>query len=93
MNDIEIPRYIDSQQQFLWWEFDEFVLAIGLFTVGIVTDTLTLQLLVVIPFLTWGLRRFKNNNLEGILFHIIFWLGMAPLNNEFKDALGKEHYL
>ena len=92
MKEVNIPRYIDSQPQFLWWEFDELIMVVLLFTLGIMTDTLTLMLLVVIPTTTWALKRFKNNSLEGIFYHMMFWVGVLPLNKEFKDALKQEDF-
>ena len=46
MREVDIPRYIDSQPQFLWWEFDELIVVVLLFSMGIMTDTLTFMLLI-----------------------------------------------
>ena len=43
MKEYDIPRYIDSQQQFLFWELDEFCVCSGLFMIGIMADALTIM--------------------------------------------------
>lgn len=93
MQEIDIPRYIDSQPQFLWWELDEFGLVMGLIGVGILTKTLTWMLLVVIPSAIWLLRRSKNNSLEGTLHHILCYTGVLSLNKEFPNSLQEEFFL
>lgn len=91
MKEYDIPRYIDSQQQFLFWELDEFCVCSGLFMIGILSDTLTVMC-IVIYFVTNGMARMKNNTLDGLLFHLCFWLGLVSVSNEFDDAVTKEMY-
>lgn len=89
MNEVVIPRYIDSQPQFLMWELDEFCVAVGLFGTGIITETLLIQM-VLIVLVSGLLKKFKNNNLEGALLHIAFWAGVTAMNRENTDALETE---
>ncbi len=89
MNEIAIPRYIDSQPQFFMWELDEFCVAIGLFSTGIITETMWIMIALII--VTSGfLKKFKKDNLEGALLHIAFWSGVTAMNKENLDAYEKE---
>jgi type IV conjugative transfer system protein TraL len=89
MNEIAIPRYIDNQPQLLMWELDEFCVAVGLFGIGIITETLMIQM-VLIVLVSGLLKKFKKDNLEGALLHIAFWSGVTAMNRENLDAYDKE---
>lgn len=89
MNEIMIPRYIDSQPQFFMWELDEFCVAVGLFGTGIVTDSMWIMIVLIIV-VSGGLKKFKNDNLEGALLHIAFWSGVTTMNKENLDAFETE---
>ena len=91
MREIDVPRYIDSQPQFFWWELDEFALAIGLMGVGMLTETLTIMFFVIVVVSAW-LKRFKSNNLDGAIVHIAYKAGLTPLNTVYKDGLVPELY-
>jgi conjugal transfer pilus assembly protein TraL len=89
MNEIQIPRYIDNQPQFLMWELDEFCIAVGLFGVGIITETMWTSIALII-LISGILKKFKKNNLEGALLHIVFWSGVTSMNKENLDAFDRE---
>ena len=89
MNEVEIPRYIDSQPQFFMWELDEFCVAIGLFGTGIATETMW-PMIVLIILISGVLKKFKKENLEGALLHIAFWSGITAMNKENLDAYESE---
>jgi type IV conjugative transfer system protein TraL len=89
MNKIKIPRYIDNQPQLLMWELDEFCVAVGLFGMGIITETLWIQM-VLIVLVSGLLKKFKKDNLEGALLHIAFWSGVTAMNRENLDAFETE---
>lgn len=91
MREIEIPRYIDAQPQFFWWELDEFSFAVAMMGVGVLTETLTQMLILVLIASIW-IKRFKANNLEGALIHIVYAAGIIPLNKAYKDGMVKEFY-
>lgn len=91
MNEVPIPRYLDTQQQFFWWEFDEFVVAAGLFGVGIILKQLLVALLLIV-LTSKAIKRFKSNNLEGAVQHIVYASGLAPLNRQYKDGLEREFF-
>lgn len=86
MNPVKIPRYVDSQMQVLFWEIDEIVPVVALMGVGIVTDTLSYMLvLMIIVWKVFG--KFKNNNLDGILMHLAYVNGIAQLNKRFHPGI------
>lgn len=87
MDPVEIPDYIDSQPQLFFWELDEAIVFVFCFGVGIVIGSWGVLFGIgagvgVVKFF----RRFKNGTFDGILFHIIYWLGLASLNQRFKDG-------
>ena len=89
MDEINIPRYIDDQQQFFFWELDEAAVAITLFGVGIVAESIFFSFIMIV-LISMQLRRFKNNTLPGTLLHIAFWNGLTGLNREYPDAFERE---
>lgn len=91
MREIDIPRYIDAQPQFFWWELDEFAVAVGLIGVGILSETLTMMFVVIFVVSAW-MRRFKNNNLDGAIVHIAYKAGLIPLNRAYKDGMAVEFF-
>ena len=91
MREIDVPRYIDSQPQFFWWELDEFALAIGIMGVGMLTETLTVVFFVIVVLSAW-MKRFKSNNLDGALIHIAYRAGLTPLNRAYKDGIAQEYF-
>lgn len=91
MQEITIPRYIDSQMQLFFWEFDEFILAVSLFAVGILLDSLLLTV-VMIYVVNKAFRRYKDGAMQGALLHLMYWYGFMPLNSVATDALARRKY-
>jgi conjugal transfer pilus assembly protein TraL len=91
MREVDIPRYIDAQPQFFWWELDEFALAIGLMGVGMLTETLTIMFFAILVVSAW-MKRFKSNNLDGAIVHIAYKAGLLPLNRAYQDGLAVEFF-
>ena len=91
MREVDIPRYIDAQPQFFWWELDEFALAIGLMGVGMLTETLSIMFFAIVVVSAW-MKRFKSNNLDGAIVHIVYKAGLLPLNRTYKDGLAVEFF-
>ena len=92
MTEIDIPRYVDSQPQFLWFELDEVLMITCLIGLGIIMGLLVWALLGL-PFAISGIRRMKRSSMEGGALHFIYSLGVIPLNKEFNDAFEKRFYL
>ncbi len=92
MNVVDIPRFVDSQIQFFWWEMDEAVLMVGLFGLGIAMG-MVVTFMFLVPFAIKLLRKFKNSSLEGGGVHYLWYFGIVPLGKEFSDSTQKEFYL
>ncbi len=92
MIEVEIPRYVDSQPQFLWFELDEVLMITCLISLGIIMGLLRWAL-VALPFAISGIRRMKRSSMDGVAMHFIYSLGVIPLNKEFNDAFEKRFYL
>lgn len=89
MENVKIPRYIDSQLQILFFELDEFVLAMGIFVIGVVIKQ-ELPAMLAIYFVVKAFRYFKDGKLDGILLHLAFWYGFLPMNKIAKDGLHRK---
>lgn len=92
MQEIEIPRYVDSQAQIFFWEIDEFVVSVGLFGVGIITDSLLLAF-VLIYLASTALRRAKAVSLDGAFLHIMYWMGVIRLNRMPFDGSRRKKWV
>lgn len=89
--EIDMPKYVDSQVQILWWEADEFVVAMTIFSTGMMLHMLVLP---VIAMVVVGrvLQKMKRVALEGEAMHTLCATGLISINDEFDDALEKEFY-
>jgi len=80
-----MPQYIDNPPQVIFWEADEFVPVFMLLALGIVTRTLTLCI-----FASWVIYKvfvhFKNQHLRGYLWHVVYRIGLIPLNKRFPNG-------
>jgi conjugal transfer pilus assembly protein TraL len=92
MQEIEIPRFVDSQYQVFWWEMDEAATVIALFGIGIASGALLLMMLLI-PSTLYMLKKYKNSTLEGGMLHAVWSVGIVPLGKEFQDPFEKEFYL
>lgn len=90
--DIEMPKFVDSQTQILWWEADEFLISMIIFSCGMIFHQFILGSVAVL-FVSPIISRMKNASLEGSAQHALCSTGLMPLNKEFSDALEKEFYL
>lgn len=92
MQQIEIPRFIDSLPQIFWWEIDEFLVAAALFGISIILHMVILG--VVLGFGSVRVvRKFKSSALQGQLIHLAFWYGLSSLNEQYDDGLTREYWL
>jgi conjugal transfer pilus assembly protein TraL len=89
MDEVEIPHYLDSQPQIFFWELDEFAPVIFFLAVGIATDTLSAWFPFIVVF-SYVFARFKQNNMDGILVHLVYWYGVLPLNKRFTNGMARE---
>ncbi|MEC4720473.1 type IV conjugative transfer system protein TraL [Noviherbaspirillum sp. CPCC 100848] len=94
MNEIDIPRYVDSQVQLFFWEFDEAIVFISCLAGGIVAGGwFAIVGMLGGIFAVKVFKRFKNGALEGVLLHLCYWAGVLSLNKKFDDAAKREFYL
>lgn len=89
---IEIPRYLDSLPQFLWWELDELIVLIGLFAGGIAIGELIYVIVLGILPAMFYLGKFKREALEGGIYHAAYSMGALPLNAIYGDVYEKDFY-
>jgi len=85
MNEIEIPRYVDSQHQFFFWELDEVVIIVSIIGLGMALDYLFSSMIPAF-LVGWIFSRYKNGNLEGALVHMAYWFGLVGLNKHFPNG-------
>lgn len=94
MEPIPIPRYIDTQQQFLIYEFDEALIFFGCVGIGTLIGGWGLVAMITIGhMIVKRFQRFKNGAMEGILQHLIYWNGFMSLNKRYQDGLDRETFL
>lgn len=82
MKEVPIPRYVDSQYQFLLWEIDEAIPIIAIIALGMVTETLTYMFVPGVIFAS-VYRKYKHSHLDGVLMHIAYHVGAASLNKRY----------
>jgi conjugal transfer pilus assembly protein TraL len=91
---IDIPRYVDSQPQLLFWELDEAIVFVGCLASGIaIGGYATLIAIAAGWIVVKAFRRFKNGALDGILLHLCYWAGVLSLNDHYKDSTRRDFFL
>lgn len=93
--EVDIPRHVDSQQQFYAWEFDEFIVGFTLFAIGVLSRT-TIGLFLGI-LVMWAvvrlMRRWKDGELEGAIMHVFYANGFGGMNKIYTDGLRRRFWL
>ena len=89
MNKVEIPQWIDSFPQIMWFEVDEITPFIFCVASGSFLHMMTPMLLLGV-FVTWIYLKHKRNSLDGSLLHMMFWGGFMSLNRFYKNGLLRE---
>ncbi|MDR9837053.1 MULTISPECIES: type IV conjugative transfer system protein TraL [Herbaspirillum] len=93
MNEVEIPRYVDSQIQLFFWEFDEAIVFAACLGLGIVlSGYYTLLGLILGYYGVKRFRRFKNGELDGILLHLCYWAGLFSINKHYEDSAVRDFF-
>lgn len=94
MDEIPIPSYIDSQQQFFIYEFDEALIFFGCMGVGTMIGGWGVVLMMAIGhMIVKKFQRFKTGALEGVLQHLMYRTGFMALNKRYQDGLERETFL
>lgn len=84
MKPIRIPSRIDEPPHILLWSADELVpMLLGL-TAGILLGHAMILLLVGLA-VTSLYRRFRDNNPDGYLLHLIYWSGFLPSQSKLMQ--------
>lgn len=78
MEPIELPRGVDDTHQILFWSIDELLPMFALMAVGVLSDQLTLCLLLGVVAVRL-LRKYRDNRPDGYLYHVLYWVGLAPV--------------
>ncbi|QMI49770.1 type IV conjugative transfer system protein TraL [Burkholderia sp. MBR-1] len=90
MKRVEIPQWIDSFPQIMWFEVDEITPFIFCFAAGSLLH-MTSPMLILGVGITWLYLKHKRNSLDGSLLHMMFWWGLMALNSVFKNGLIREY--
>jgi conjugal transfer pilus assembly protein TraL len=78
MEPLPFPHHADSKARLLIWTPDQVIPMACMFVVGVLTDTLTLS--IVVGFvLSWAYTRYSEGKPDGFLVHVAYWHGLAPL--------------
>jgi type IV conjugative transfer system protein TraL len=77
MEPIRLPNRIDEPRYFLFWRSDELIPLATLFFFGLYIDQLVICTVLGLAS-TFGARRFRTNNPEGILMHAAWYFGLVP---------------
>lgn len=81
----QIPRYLDSLPQVLWWELDEFILFIVCLMVGIFTRYLW-EFTLIGCVSVWAMGKVKGGQSEGFILHMFWWYGIPGFMLEFGPS-------
>ncbi len=86
---VEIPHYIDSNIQMIWWEVDEVAPFLTCLGAGIVLEMGSMMMLVG-AVCSYFYMRHKRVSLDGTLEHMAYWIGLWPLNKKFTQGMDRE---
>lgn len=89
MREYQIPQYIDSFPQLMWFEVDEIMPFIACYGAGTLLH-MTSPMIVTGAVLTWFYMRHKRKSLDGSLLHMLYWWGLMSLNKVFRNGLMRE---
>lgn len=89
MTDKPIPNYVDDQMQIFFWELDEFFPTLVIFILFFIWDRLFWGIILSYAFVR-VFSRFKSGNMDGVLFHMVWWTGIMKMNNRFSNGMDRE---
>lgn len=90
MTPVQIPKHVDAPMQMAFWEMDELAPMLGMFVVGIMTNTLTIMLVFML-FATKIYQRYKDNSRRGALMAFLHWNGLYDFGGQLKNGLARLH--
>lgn len=81
MQPVEIPRRVDEPPHLLLWSMDEIApLLIGL-VAGVMLDKLLICMVSGIVLMKVYMK-FRDNNPDGFMLHVIYWSGIPSLKSK-----------
>lgn len=67
-----IPKSLDAQERFLWWEMDQAIVAIMLIGMGVVAGSMLLGI-VLGSLAAWQYGRLKAGKHPKFAVHALYW--------------------
>ncbi|WP_420213501.1 type IV conjugative transfer system protein TraL (plasmid) [Burkholderia aenigmatica] len=89
MRTYDMPQYIDSYAQLMWFEIDEVMPFVACFGAGTMLHQMS-PMLAIGSAITWFYMKHKRTSLDGSLLHMLFWWGFMSLNKVFRNGLMRE---
>lgn len=86
-----IPKYLDAQPQFLWWEIDEAFILFGSLIIGRMLDRLILFLIIGFVFLKLY-NKLKSSKQDGFMIHFFYRLGLVKFKSNTNKSNKLPHY-
>ncbi|WP_022846810.1 type IV conjugative transfer system protein TraL [Desulfurobacterium sp. TC5-1] len=85
-----VPKYLNAQPQFLWWELDDLIFFMAPIMIGLWTDRLLIGLGVGL-ILEQAYGKLKTQSQPGFLWHFLYWHGLYNSKNKrFPESWKRE---
>jgi len=91
MEKIVIPRYIDDPPQVLFFTFDEFIVFMTCSVVGQIWHMLLPGMLLGVGIAKL-FKKIQEGSMSGILFHMLYWIGIITFKSYVPTGLIREIY-
>jgi len=72
-----MPRHLDDETKFLWWDFQQVLIVAAVFMLGIVLGMI-LTGVVLAGLSGWAIGRVKSGRGRGFMVHTAYWY--MPVN-------------
>ena len=67
-----IPKSLDAQERFLWWEMDQAIIAILMLGIGVIVNAM-ISGIVLGTVAAWQYGRFKAGKHPRFAVHALYW--------------------
>lgn len=67
-----IPKSLDAQERFLWWEMDQAIIAIMLISMGVISGSMLMGMLAG-ALAAWQYGRMKAGKHPKFAVHALYW--------------------
>lgn len=75
-----IPKFLDAQPQFLWWEIDEFLILVFSLVIGMFFDEKVIMFSLGI-LIQKTYSKLKTGKQQGFLYHKLYSWGLLRLKS------------